>query len=207
MNDEQTTRGPGHNSVLKFNGRHYIVYHQHNQPHEGGALVFRQTCADLLEFNPDGTIKPVTPTQTGVGPLQKPVPARQDFARGCYATASSVKSGYYVPEYALDHNNASLWRAEDNTYPQSLTVDLGEIRSFSQIESTFEYPTLSYKYLIETSEDGTQWKIHTDKRANFPVAVSPHKDAGETRARFVRITLIACQRPENGAGLYSFQVF
>jgi len=142
-----------------------------------------------------------------VGPLQKPGPARLDLARGRYATATSVKSGYYVPEYALDQNNASLWRAADNTYPQSFTVDLGEIRSFSQIETTFEYPTLAYKYLIETSADGSHWRTHTDKRAEFPVAVSPHRDAGEARARFVRITLTACQRPENGAGLYSFQVF
>lgn len=206
MNEEQTTRGPGHNSVLKFHGKHYIVYHQHNQPHEGGALVFRQTCADLLEFNADGTIQPVNPTQTGVGPLQKPVPPRIDLAHGRYATASSVKSGYYVPEYALDHNNASLWRAADNTYPQSLTVDLGEVRYFSQIETTFEYPTLSYKYLIETSEDGSTWKPHTDKRAEFPVAVSPHQDVGPARARFVRITLTGCQRPENGGGIYGFRV-
>lgn len=206
MNEEQTTRGPGHNSVLKLNGKHFIVYHQHNQPHEGGALVFRQACADLMEFNPDGTIKPVVPTQSGVGPLQKPGPTRTDFARGRYATATSVKSGYYVPEYALDHNNASLWRAADNTYPQSLTVDLGEVRSFSEIQTTFEYPTLSYKYLLETSEDGSSWKIHSDKRAEFPVAVNPHRDAGQSRARFVRITLVACQRPENSGGIYGFRV-
>ena len=207
MNDEQTTRGPGHNSVLKFNGRHYIVYHQHNQPHEGGALVFRQTCADLLEFNADGTIKPVTPTQTGIGPLQPPPPRRADLAYGRYATATSVRSGHHVPEFALDHNNASLWRAADSTYPQSLTVDLGGIREFSEIETTFEYPTLSYKYLIETSVDGKEWKTHTDKRSAFSEAVSPHRDSGPARARFVRITMTACQRPENGAGIYSFQVF
>ncbi|MAT70884.1 MAG: hypothetical protein CMJ58_15320 [Planctomycetaceae bacterium] len=207
MNEEQTTRGPGHNSVLKFGGDHYIVYHQHNQPHEGGAQVFRQTCADLLEFNPDGTIKPVTPTQTGVGPLQPAPPQPTDLARGSYAIATSVKSGYYVPEYAFDNNNASLWRAADNSYPQSLTVDLGAVRDFSEIQTTFEYPTLSYKYQIDVSEDGSTWKTHTDKHAEFPVAVSPHRDAGKARARFVRITITACQRPENGAGLYSFQIF
>ena len=207
MNEEQTTRGPGHNSVLKWDGKHYIVYHQHNQPHEGGALVFRQTCADLMEFNADGTIKPVTPTQTGVGPLQPASRRRTDLARGCYASATSVKSGNHVPEYALDHNHASLWRAADNSYPQSFTVDLGEVRSFSEVHTTFEYPTLSYQYHIEVSEDGVSWKTHTDKRSDFPVAVSPHKDAGEAKARFVRITLHGCQRPENGAGIYGLQIF
>lgn len=161
----------------------------------------------MIEFNPDGTIKPVTPTQTGVGPLQKSAPPRTDLARGCYATATSVKSGCYVPEYALDHNNASLWRAADNTYPQSFAVDLGKVCGISEIQTTFEYPTLSYKYLIETSEDGSIWTTYVDKRAEFPLAVSPHKEAGQAHARFVRITVTACQRSENGAGLYSFQIF
>jgi hypothetical protein len=117
-----------------------------------------------------------------------------------------VKSGFHVPEYALDHNNASLWRAADNSYPQSLTVDLGGIREFSEIRTSFEYPTLSYKYHIEVSEDGVTWKTHSDKRAAFPTAVSPHKDPGKARARFVRITLHGCERPENGAGIYSFEI-
>jgi hypothetical protein len=54
---------------------------------------------DLMEFNPDGTIKPVVPTQTGVGPLQKLVPQGKDLPRGKYATATSVKSGCSVPEF------------------------------------------------------------------------------------------------------------
>lgn len=207
MNEEQTTRGPGHNSVLKFKGKHYIVYHQHNQPHEGGALVFRQTAADVLEFNPDGTIKPVVPTQTGFGPLQKLVPQGNDLARGKYATATSVKSGYYVPEFALDHNNASLWRAADNTYPQTLTVDLGGTVAISRIETSFEYPTLSYKYTIETSADGKTWQPYADQSAAFPVAVSPRKDTKPAKAAFARITIHGCERPENNAGIYSFQIF
>jgi hypothetical protein len=207
MNAEQTTRGPGHNSVLKFNGKHYIVYHQHNQPHEGGALVFRQTCADLMEFNADGTIKPVVPTQTGLGPLQKLVPQGNDLARGRYAIATSVKSGVHAPEFALDHNNASLWRAADNTYPQTLTVALGGAVSISRIETSFEYPTVSYKYVIETSADGKTWEPYADKSAAFPVAVSPHKDVKSAKAAFVRINIHGCGRPENAAGIYSFQIF
>lgn len=39
-----------------------------------------------------------------------------------------------------------------------------------------------------------------------PVAVSPHEDAGQARARFVRNTLNGCQRPENSAGMHGFTV-
>ncbi len=206
-NANQTTRGPGHNSVLNFKGQHYIVYHQHNQPHQGGALVFRQTCADLLEFNPDGTIKPVVPTQTGIGALQPLVPQGNDLARGKNATATSELSGAYVAGYALDHNNASLWRAADNSYPQALTVDLGGSFDIARIETSFEYPTLSYRYAIETSPDGKSWQPYADKTAGYPPAVCPREDVKTARAAFVRITINACERPENAAGIYNFKVF
>ena len=206
-NADQTTRGPGHNSVLKHGDEYYIVYHQHNHPHEDGALVFRQTCADRMEFNEDGTIRPVTPTQHGVGALG-PLPEGEiDLARGKYATATSVRSGAYVPEFALDHNNASKWRAVTNDFPQTLTVDLAGTFDIARVETSFEYPTLSYKYSIETSLDGKTWTPDADHTASFSPAVSPRRDAGRARAAFVRITMHACQRPENGAGIYEFRVF
>jgi len=206
-NAEQTTKGPGHNSVLKFKDRYYIVYHQHNQPHEDAKGVFRQTCADRLEFNEDGTLKPVVPTQTGVGPLlPTPAPSR-DVVRGKYARASSVRNGFYCAEYALDHNFASKWQAADNTYPQTLTVDLNGTWDIARVETSFEYPTLSYTYKIETSLDGRTWTVFVDKTESFPVAVSPHRDVRQARAAWVRITITGCQRPENPAGIYAFKVF
>lgn len=207
MNEEKTTKGPGHHSILKFKDQFYMVYHQHNQPHEDAGGVFRQTCADRMEFNPDGTIKEMTPTQTGVGALQALVPQGNNLALGRSATATSVKSAAYVPEFALDHNNASKWRAADNSFPQSLTVDLGKVRSVSRIETSFEYTTLSYKYRIETSTDGSSWRPYVDKTADFPVAVCPHRDAKPAEAAFVRITITGCERLENGAGIYEFKVF
>lgn len=207
-NAEQTTKGPGHNSVLKFGDEYYIVYHQHNQPHEGAEGVFRQTCADRLKFNQDGTIKPVVPTQTGVGPL-KAIKSKPeiDVARGKYARATSIEKAAYCAEYALDHNNASKWRAANNSYPQSLTVDLEGTFDIARIETSFEYPTLSYKYAVETSLDGKTWETYVDKTAEFPLAQSPHRDNHKARAAFIRIILTGCQRPENSAGIYTFKVF
>jgi len=206
-NADLTTKGPGHNSVLKFKNQYYIIYHQHNQPHEGAKGVFRQTCADKLEFNTDGTLKKVVPTQTGVGPLQPLVKQGTDIARGKYARATSVKNGNYCPEYALDNSNASLWRTSDNSYPQTLTVDLNGTFDIERVETSFEYPTLSYKYAIETSLDAKEWTTYADKTSEFPDAVSPHKDVKKAKAAFVRITLTGCERPENGAGIYTFKVF
>lgn len=208
INEEQTTRGPGHNSVLKFGGRWFIVYHQHNQPHEDGALVYRQTCADELFFNADGTIKPVVPTQTGVGALQRLDGARgTDVAYGKRATATSVRSVNYAPEYALDHHFASKWKSATNDFPQVFTVDLKGTFDIERVETCFEFPTLAYKYIIETSLDGKAWDLYADNHAHFPKAVCPMVDSKPARAMFVRMTITECQRPENGAGIYTFKVF
>lgn len=206
-NAENTTRGPGHNSILKFNDKYYIVYHQHNQPHEDGALVFRQTCADLMEFNANGTIKEVIPTQTGIGALLPAADKGFNVALGKYAVSGSYKTASYAPEFAFDNNNASKWVAKTNKYPQYLTVDLKSISEIERIETSFEYPTLSYKYKIETSVDGKKWDIFADKSSVYPKVVSPQVDYKNASAKFVRMTIYGCQRPENSAGIYELKVF
>ncbi len=206
-NKEETTLGPGHNSILRFADRYYIVYHQHNQPHVDAGGVFRQTCADLMEFNDDGTIKEVVPTQTGIGALKPLQENGVNIAPGKYAKATSYRSASYVPEYAFDQNNASKWVAADTIYPQTLTVDLDGKHNISRIETSFEYPTLSYKYRIETSLNGKKWKTYADKTGEFPVVVSPQKDINHVRATYVRIVITGCQRPENGAGIYELKIF
>ena len=60
--------GTGHNSVLQIPGKDewYIVYHRFNRPNGikmGDAAGFhREVCIDKMEFNEDGSIKPVIPT-------------------------------------------------------------------------------------------------------------------------------------------------
>ncbi|PXV66363.1 glycosyl hydrolase family 43 [Dysgonomonas alginatilytica] len=60
--------GTGHNSVLQIPEKDewYIVYHRFNRPNGikmGDAAGFhREVCIDKMEFNEDGSIKPVIPT-------------------------------------------------------------------------------------------------------------------------------------------------
>ena len=65
--------GTAHNSILQIPGRDewYIVYHRINRNWQGknGSGYHRETCIDRLEFNADGTIRPVTPTHTGPQPV------------------------------------------------------------------------------------------------------------------------------------------
>ncbi len=206
---KQTSEARVKVNVLKSDNKigNHIVYHQHNQPHEDGALVFRQTCADLMEFNTNGTIKEVIPTQTGIGALLPAADKGFNVALGKYAVSGSYKTASYAPEFAFDNNNASKWVAKTNKYPQYLTVDLKAISEIERIETSFEYPTLSYKYKIETSVDGKKWDIFADKSSVYPKVVSPQVDYKNASAKFVRMTIYGCQRPENSAGIYELKVF
>ncbi len=69
---ENKIYGPAHNSVLKIPGKDewYIVYHRINANYRNNGPGFhREVCIDRLEFNADGTIKPVRPTRKGVEPI------------------------------------------------------------------------------------------------------------------------------------------
>ncbi len=62
---ERGIYGTAHNSVIQVPGRDewYIVYHRINKDHLNDQPgVHREVCIDRLEFNPDGTIRPVVPT-------------------------------------------------------------------------------------------------------------------------------------------------
>ena len=67
--------GTGHHSVIQVPGKDewYIVYHRFNYPdgiNMGRAAGYnREVCIDKMEFNADGTIKPVTPTHQGIAPV------------------------------------------------------------------------------------------------------------------------------------------
>ncbi|KJD34689.1 beta-xylosidase [Tamlana nanhaiensis] len=64
--------GTGHNSVIQVpnTDEWYIVYHRFNRPKGitmgGDAGFHREVCIDKMEFNEDGSIKPVTPTVSGI---------------------------------------------------------------------------------------------------------------------------------------------
>lgn len=64
--DSEVAVGAGHHSVIKVPGKdeYYIIYHRRPLTETDGNS--RETCIDKLEFNPDGTIKPVKMTFTGV---------------------------------------------------------------------------------------------------------------------------------------------
>ena len=64
--DENVATGAGHNSVINVPGtdKWFMVYHRRPIPNED--RDHRVTCIDKMEFNEDGTIKPIKMTFEGV---------------------------------------------------------------------------------------------------------------------------------------------
>lgn len=112
-NEDGTVHGPGHHSVLSVSDdEHYIMYHRHDNPHSNRGF-HRQLCIDRMEFARDGSISVVEPTHKGVGALAPLQVTSPNLALGAKVTASSYYDQDFVPEYAVDDNNGTLWARKE----------------------------------------------------------------------------------------------
>lgn len=202
-NEDKTVHGPGHHSVLKENDDYYIVYHKHDYPFTAGGLA-RQVCVDKMVFENDSTIKAVVPSSKGIDNfIKSDVP--DDIAFGAKTTASSfyhLKSTQYdyeyKPSYATDDNNATMWKAAQNTSPQHLIIDLGSTKQIKRIMTQFEFASYYYQYKLEYSLNGKKWSLYADKSKNH-TSGSPMIDDNEVTARYIKLTVLATEK----TGLYA----
>lgn len=201
-NEDQTVHGPGHHSVLQDKDDYYIVYHKHDYPMTRGGMA-RQVCVDKMVFENDSTITKVMPSSKGVEDLVKSnVP--DDIAFGAKTKASSfyhLKSTQYDYEYkssfATDDNNATMWKAADNTSPQNLIIDLGSQKTIKRIMTQFEFASYYYQYKLEYSDDGKKWNLFADKSKNR-TAGSPMIDDNDVKAQYIKLTVFSTEK----TGLY-----
>ena len=204
--DDGTVDGPGHHSLLVEGDRVYIVYHRHDNPHDPDG-AHRQTCISELYFNADGSIEKVQPGHAGVGYLAPSTKRDTNLALGKPVTASSFLSADFRPEYGVDQNNGTLWKAGDKGYPQWLMVDLGKKVPVRRVETEFQYPQVANRYVIETSDDAEAWQSFADRRQNSEPGVMI--DKGDIQARYVRITLLGQDsgRADQWASLWGCRVY
>lgn len=204
-NEDGTIHGPGHHSVLEEDGRYYIMYHRHNNPHSGGGF-HRQIAIDELLFTPEGDIENVIPTHTGVSALLKPNNLPEDIAFGKHVEVSSYYNEDFRPSFLVDNNNGTLWRAKENSQSAWFCIDLEKSQDIATVELRFEYPTYAYQYLIETSEDGVLWTTFVDQSKNDRWA-SPVLEHGRGSARYVRVHILNTQIPGLPRGLWGVKVY
>lgn len=210
-NEDGTTHGPGHHSVLENGDDYYIVYHKHDVPFTAGGMA-RQVCIDSMIFENDSTIKAVVPTQKGIKAFI-PGEVPEDIAFEAVALASSFyhlqSPAYdykYLPDFAFDNDNATMWKAADNTFPQSLTVDLGEEKDIKRIATQFEFSPYYYQYKIEYSTDNTNWEVYADRSENRTPG-SPMIDDNDVSARYLKLTVLGTEQTGTFAAVWNMKVY
>ncbi len=134
------------------------------------------------------------------------------ISTGKTATASTSESGNPATN-CNDGNDLTRWAASSGSMPQWWKVDLGALKTLTNIEIKFEVGSVSddcYNFTIETSQDNVYWKTivyqnsETNKdqiqKYNLPATPAP------IQARYVRITIY--DGPWTyWASMYEFKVY
>ncbi|MCF0198939.1 MAG: family 43 glycosylhydrolase [Bacteroidaceae bacterium] len=203
--------GPGHGSVFNVEGTDdwYIAYLEF-----GRRSTNRMTYVSRLEFNDDGTIRPVKCHLNGVGALGKSAKLPPYLRPSC-CRASSVCDVLYVKPnqdqrlnryehfdaaYAIDGSNGSRWMPDPKDLACWIEMDLGEVKAVKGSEIFFVRPTAGHAYRLEASTDGVHWKPcggHQDLQMR-----SPHCDRVKTKARYLRVTITGGE-----PGVYEWNVW
>ncbi len=206
-NADGTVHGPGHHSILVDGDNYYIVYHRHNIPRSIHGFN-RQVCIDKMEFDKDGNILPIVPTHTGLLPssLSGKDKSPVNLAYLAKVSASTEYSEWFKADYAVDDNNATLWRARSCNDPAWLMIDFGKRTEFNEIFTQFEYATFFYQYKIETSDDNVHWNLYADKTDNVYQG-SPMIDTGVAKARYIRITITDTQKNGHFPAIWNVKVY
>ena len=115
-------------------------------------------------------------------------------------TASSYQNGN-TPQNGFDGNASTRWSAADGTFPQWITVDLGQpclIGGYAI--NWFNATNRSYQYTVQVSNDGTNYNMSLDMRANSRQDASEYRvpSVGATSGRWVMVTVM------NAGGWASF---
>jgi xylan 1,4-beta-xylosidase len=208
---DKSVHGPGHHSVLKNNNDYYIVYHRHDYPFTRGGLA-RQVCIDSLIFENDSTIRPVRTTHEGITDfITSPVPPNIAYLAKTSASSSyhlqSLDYDYiYKPAQATDDNNATMWKAANNSFPQSLVIDLGAVKNIKRVMTQFEFSSYYYQYKIEFSPDSLTWQLFADKSDNR-ISGSPMIDDNNVNARYLKLTILATEKTGNFAAVWNIKVY
>ena len=165
-----------------------------------------------MKFDADGNILPVVPTHDAQGVTVFKPQTAQNLALGAKVTASSYYDDWFKPEYAVDDNNATLWKAakcnwgSKERHDEWITIDLGKAQKFKEVWTQFEYATFFYQYRIDTSVDGQQWTLYAD-RTNNTMQGSPMIAKGIANARYIRITITDTQKNGHMPAIWNVKVW
>ena len=202
--------GPGHGCVFNPNGTddYYFVFLEFSR-----RSTNRQTYVNKMEFNPDGTIKPVKVDLNGVGALSNKTVRRPLSPKSI--KVSSTREPMYIahnqdtlcqrtetfePEFAFDRMNGSRWMPDLNDWAPWMIVDLGETKAVESSALYFVRPTATHRYKLATSLDGEKW---TDVDVCDDGSIkSPHIDYLNRDLRYLKVTIL-----EGEPGMWEWKIY
>jgi hypothetical protein len=106
-----------------------------------------------------------------------------------------------TPESAVDGDINTRWQAADDDRAPQITVDLGRPCALELIELLWEHDEPGYRYLLEGSPDGVNWRTLSDQRTNDNER-GRHRltfDKADAVARQLRVTLTGWPKDRRAA--------
>lgn len=97
---------------------------------------------------------------------------------------------------AFDGNEATRWCASDDSFPQTLTVDLGAVKDIAKVNIRYELTT-TWEYTLRVSKDGKTWNKYGTNPADIPSQQDYSHDQA-AQARYVAIEITNTGLQENG---------
>ena len=196
---ERGVFGPGHGGVFNVPGTddYYFAYLEY-----GRGSTNRQTYVNKLEFNEDGTIRPLDLTLNGVGALHAAPPEKRISIIS--SKASSVRPALIIKprkdslfkrtesfssQFAFDDENGSRWMAAAEDSTSWIMADLGKLQPVRHSEVYFVRPTAGHAYVLQYSADGKAWKNCGEHQQL--VVESPHTDKLDIKARYLRLRILS----------------
>jgi putative heme-binding domain-containing protein len=115
---------------------------------------------------------------------------RPNLASLVKATASSEQPGN-ATEGAIDGDDGTRWCASGEAAPQWWRADFDKPQRVVAVELDWEFPGREYRYVVETSRDGSTWTkaIDEEKGAKSPGVHELASEAG-TDVRAVKVTFL-----------------
>lgn len=209
-NEQDLIHGPGHQSVLMGEEGHYfLAFHSHNYPLAVHGFNRQVYCTDLV-FEENGDIRPVKKPYFYNAAWIK-YDRYRNLAHNAKVTASSYYDEWFKPSNVIK-NNSTLWKARNTNWngtkhrDEWIELDLGKIRSFREIWTSFEYATFFYQYKIEVSRDRRNWSLYADRTQNT-MQGSPMIDKGNVKARYIRLTITDTQKNGHMPAIWNIKVY
>lgn len=118
----------------------------------------------------------------------------------------STESTTNTADLAVDGDISTEWLARDGNFPQSLTIDLGDIYQLSGMDIFWHKGTTGlgvYHYKITTSEDGINYTTGNEKVSDHSALSS---EALPVKSRYVKISILSHDYYEK-AGIREVRIY